>query len=87
MKLHGHTDGGRQIRLCHIKARVNEAIKLGLIRCDKHPFAYTVIPMPEPRELDIPVEAIKKIINSNVSASKQLTLGKTYFFCRSILGE
>lgn len=86
MKLHGHTDGGRQIRLCHIKARVNEAIKLGLIRCDKHPFAYTVIPMPEPRELDIPVEAIKKIINSNVSASKQLTLAKDVFLLSFYLG-
>ena len=81
LKRHGHTDGGRQIRLSHIKARVNEAIKLGLIRCEKHPFAYTKIPTPEPRVLDITVEAVRKIINTDVSYSRQLTLGKicSYF--------
>ena len=86
MKLHGHTDGGRQIRLCHIKARVNEAIKLGLLRCDKHPFAYTTIPTPEPRELDIPVEAVRKIINADVSHSRQLTLAKDMFLISFYLG-
>lgn len=86
MKLHGHTDGGRQIRLCHIKARVNEAIKLGLVRCDKHPFAFTPIPVPEPRELDIPVEAVRKIINTDVSFSKRLTLAKDIFLLSLYLG-
>lgn len=86
MKIHGHTDGGRQIRLCHIKARVNEAIKVGLIRCDKHPFSYTVIPTPEPRELDISVDSVRKIINSNVSNSKQLTLAKDMFLLSFYLG-
>lgn len=86
MKLHGHTDGGRQIRLCHIKARVNEAIKLGFIRCDKHPFAYTPIPQPEPRELDIPVESVRKIIATDVSYSKRLTLAKDMFLLSFYLG-
>lgn len=86
MKIHGHTDGGRQIRLCHIKARVNEAIKVGLIRCDKHPFSYTVIPTPEPRELDISVDSVRKIINSNVANSKQLTLAKDMFLLSFYLG-
>lgn len=71
MKLHGHTDGGRQIRLCHIKARVNEAIKLGLIRCDVHPFAYTKIPIPEPRNMDSSVSDIRKIISADVGFSKR----------------
>ena len=86
MKLHGHTDGGRQIRLCHIKARVNEAIKLGLIRCDKHPFAYTPIPTPEPRELDISVEAVRKIISADVSHSKRLMLAKDMFLLSFYFG-
>ncbi|MFV0588702.1 phage integrase SAM-like domain-containing protein [Bacteroides reticulotermitis] len=86
MKLHGHTDGGRQIRLCHIKARVNEAIKIGLIRCDKHPFAYTAIPTPEPRELDISVNSIRKMINTDVSHSKRLTLAKDMFLLSFYLG-
>lgn len=86
MKIHGHTDGGRQIRLCHIKARVNEAIKLGLIRCDKHPFAYTPIPTPEPRELDISVDAVRKIINADVSHSKRLILAKDMFLLSFYFG-
>nr|WP_320995281.1 phage integrase SAM-like domain-containing protein [Bacteroides intestinalis] len=86
MKIHGHTDGGRQIRLSQIKARVNEAIKLGLIRCDKHPFAYTKIPTPEPRELDIPVEAVRKIISTDVSYSRQLDLAKDIFLLSFYLG-
>lgn len=86
MKINGHSDGGRQIRLSHIKARVNEAIKLGLIRCDKHPFAYTKIPIPEPRSLDIPVDAIRKIISADVSKSKQLSLAKDMFLLSFYLG-
>ena len=86
MKINGHSDGGRQIRLSHIKARVNEAIKLGLIRCDKHPFAYTKIPIPEPRSLDIPVDSIRKIISADVSKSKQLSLAKDMFLLSFYLG-
>ena len=86
MRLHGHTDGGRQIRLCHIKARVNEAIKLGLLRCEKHPFAYTPIPKPEPRELDISVTAVRKIVSTDVSHSKRLTLAKDMFLLSFYLG-
>lgn len=86
MKLHGHTDGGRQIRLSQIKARVNEAIKLGLLRCEKHPFVYTKIPTPEPRELDVPVEVIRKIISADVSRSRQLVLAKDMFLLSFFLG-
>lgn len=86
MKLHGHTDGGRQIRLSQIKARVNEAIKLGIMRCSEHPFKYTKIPTPEPRDLDISVEAVKKIINVDVSHSKQLSLAKDMFLLSFYLG-
>lgn len=86
MKIHGHSDGGRQIRLSHIKARINEAIKSGLIRCDKHPFVYTKIPIPEPRDLDISVEAVKRIISADVSKSKQLSLAKDMFLLSFYLG-
>lgn len=86
MKAHGHTDGGRQIRLSHIKARINEAIKLGLLRFDKHPFAYTKIPISEPRNLDISVEAVRKIIYTDVSDSKQLSLAKDMFLLSFYLG-
>ena len=55
MKRKGYSDGNRQIRLCHIKARVNEAIKYGLLKCEKHPFAYTKLPSSEPKDLDISI--------------------------------
>ena len=35
MKRKGYSDGNRNIRLSHIKARVNEAIKYGLIKCEE----------------------------------------------------
>lgn len=86
MKINGHTDGGRQIRLCHIKARVNEAIKIGLIRCDKHPFVNTTIPTPEARELDISVASINRIIKTDVSSLKRLSLAKDIFLLSFYLG-
>ena len=86
MKIHGRTDGGRQMRLSQVKARVNEAIKLGLIKTDKHPFVYTKIPTPEIRILDISVESIRKIIQSDVSKSKQMTLAKDMFLLSFYLG-
>lgn len=86
MRIHGHTDGGRQIRLSHIKARINEAIKLGLLRCTTHPFAYTKIPTPEPRETDISVGDIRKIIYADLSGSKQLSLARDIFLLSLYLG-
>lgn len=86
MKIDGHTDGGRQIRLCHIKARINEAIKNGLVRYEIHPFAYTQIPTAEPRDLDLSVESIRKIVNGDVSHSKRLTFAKDMFLLSFYLG-
>lgn len=79
LKAHNYRDGGRQMRLCHIKARVNEAIKDGLLRCEVHPFAYTRLPTPDIKELDISVESIRKIVNCDVSYSKRLSLAKDVF--------
>ena len=86
MKKQGHTDGGRQIRLCHIKAQVNEAIKRGLLKCKEHPFAYTRIPTPEPREMDITPDQIRRIMQRDVSHSKRLTLAKDMFLLSFYLG-
>jgi len=65
---------------------VNEAIKLGLIRCDVHPFAYTKIPTPEPRDMDLSVSSVRKIIFTDVSGSKRLQLGKDMFLLSFYLG-
>lgn len=86
MKLKGYSDGNRQIRLCHVKARVNEAIKSGLIRCDIHPFAYTKLPTSEPKELDLSVYDFRKISGANTSESKRLTVAKDMLLLSFYLG-
>lgn len=79
MKRKGYSDGNRNIRLSHIKARVNEAIKYGLIKCEKHPFAYTKLPTSAPKDLDISITDFIKIKDANTDESKRLTLAKDAF--------
>lgn len=85
MRLKGYSDGNRQMRLCHIKARVNDAIKSGLIRCDIHPFAYTKLPTSEPKELDLSVSDFRKIVSANPDG-KRLTLAKDMLLLSFYLG-
>lgn len=79
MKRKGYSDGNRNIRLSHIKARVIEAIKYGLIKCKKHPFAYTKIPASTPKDLDISITDFVKIRDADTSESKRLTFAKDIF--------
>lgn len=79
MKRKGYSDGNRNIRLSHIKARVNEAIRYGLIKCEKHPFAYTKLPTSVPKDLDISITDFIKIRNADTKGSKRLTLAKDIF--------
>lgn len=79
MKRKGYSDGNRNIRLSHIKARVNEAIKYGLLKCEKHPFAYTKLPASTPKDLDLSITDFVKIRNADTSESKRLTLAKDVF--------
>lgn len=86
MKRKGYSDGNRQIRLSQIKARVNEAIKYGLMKCEIHPFAYTKIPTPEIRELDISISDFIKIRDADVTQSKRFTLAKDMFLLSFYIG-
>jgi integrase len=86
MRRKGYSDGNRQIRLCHIKARVNEAIKYGLIKCEKHPFAYTKLPSSEPKDYDISIIDFIKIVEANTGNSKRLTLAKDMFLLSFYIG-
>lgn len=79
MKRKGYSDGNRNIRLSHIKARVNEAIKYGLIKCEKHPFAYTKISASTPKDLNISITDFVKIRDADTSESKRLTFAKDIF--------
>lgn len=86
MKRKGYSDGNRNIRLSHIKARVNEAIKYGLIKCEKHPFAYTKLPTSAPKDLDLNIADFIKIKNADTSESKRLTLAKDMFLLSFYIG-
>ena len=48
--------------LANIRTLVNRAIKLQLVRYDVHPFMYWHATQAEPRELDIPVEEMRKFL-------------------------
>lgn len=86
LKKNNHSEGGRQIRLCHIKARVNEAIRNGLLRCNPHPFAYTKLPAPNIREIDLSITDLRKIIAFNASKSKRYSLAKDVFLLSFYMG-
>lgn len=82
----GYSDGNRQLRLCHIKARVNEAIKYGLLRSDVHPFAYTKLPKSDPKELDISIDDFRRILSTDLSHSKRMTFGRDMLLLSFYLG-
>lgn len=86
LKKNGYSCGGRQMRLCHIKARINEAIRNGLLRCETHPFAYTKLPAPNIREIDLNVESVRKIIAYDTSHSKRMTIAKDAFLLSFYMG-
>lgn len=48
--------------LANIRTLVNRAIKLQLVRYDVHPFLYWHATQAEPRELDVPVEEMRKFL-------------------------
>ena len=86
MKRKGYSDGNRNIRLSHVKARVNEAIKYGLIKCEKHPFAYTKLPTSAPKDLDLSIADFIKIRDADTEKSKRDTLAKDVFLLSFYIG-
>ena len=61
------------LRLTHLKARINELIKNGVLKTEIHPFVYTKIPTAEPKECDLTIDEFRKIQNTEVpvAASEQ----------------
>ena len=86
MRKRGYSDGNIQIRLGHVRARVNEAIKAGLTRADKHPFADIKLPSPDSKVLDIDVADFQKIEKLDASDSKRITLARDLFLLSFYLG-
>lgn len=71
----GYANGNIGLRLTHLKARVNELIKAGVLKQDVHPFAYTKIPTAEPKECDLSIDEFRRIRNTEVDG-KRMNLGK-----------
>lgn len=71
----GYANGNIGLRLTHLKARINELIKSGVLETDVHPFVYTKIPTAEPKECDLTIEELRKIRNTVVEG-KRMQLGK-----------
>ena len=72
LKKRGHTQGGISIRLSHLKARVNELIKTGVLRCDIHPFVYTKVPASLVRKCDIELEDFIRLKQYSTESKGQL---------------
>lgn len=71
----GYANGNIGLRLTHLKARINELIKAGILKTKVHPFAYTKIPTAEPKECDLTIEEFQRIRNTEVEG-KRMNLGK-----------
>lgn len=71
----GYANGNIGLRLTHLKARINELIKAGVLKTEVHPFAYTKIPTAEPKECDLTIQEFQKIRSTEVEG-KRLNLGK-----------
>ena len=75
----------KQMRLTHFKARINEAIKSGLVKYDIHPFIYTKMPKPAVKLLDITVEEFNQI-RLLETKHRALILAKDAFLLSFYLG-
>ena len=61
IRQNGASDAYEGMQMNMVKTIVNRAIRDGLVRYEIHPFAYWKAVTPEPRELDISVEDLRKI--------------------------
>ena len=75
MTKNGYANGNIGLRLTHVKARINELIKSGILKLDVHPFAYTKIPTADPKECDLTREQFQRIRNAELKG-KRINLGK-----------
>lgn len=75
----------KQMRLTHLKACINEAIREGLVKYDVHPFAYTKMPKSPAKLLDLTIEEFTRIRNL-VTRHKKLSLARDLFLLSFYLG-
>lgn len=75
----------KQMRLTHLKARLNEAIEQGLVKYEIHPFTKIQIPKSAIRELDITIDEFIRI-RKFVAKHKTLVLAQDLFLLSFYLG-
>lgn len=63
LRCSGASDAYEGMQLTMVKVIINRAIRDGIVRYDIHPFAYWKAVTPEPRELDISVDDLRRIRN------------------------
>lgn len=68
----------QQMRLTHLKARINEAIREGLVKYDVHPFSGIKMPKPGVKLLDITIDEFRRILNLKTS-HKRIGLARDLF--------
>lgn len=81
----GLSNATKQMRLAHLKACVNEAIKEGFVKYEINPFSYTKMPKSQARLLDITISEFVQIRDLQTS-QKKLTLAKDIFLLSFYLG-
>lgn len=75
----------KQMRLTHLKACLNEAIREGLVKYEIHPFIYTRMPKSPARQLDLTIEEFTRIRELR-TCHKRLTLARDLFLLSFYLG-
>jgi len=75
----------KQMRLTHLKASINEAIRDGMVKYEVHPFAYTKMPRSNIKQLDITIEEFNRI-RTLETKHKRLSLAKDLFLLSFYLG-
>ena len=68
----------QQMRLTHLKARINEAIQEGLVKYDIHPFTGIKMPKPGVKLLDITIDEFRRI-NDLETPHKRIGLARDLF--------
>lgn len=75
----------KQMRLTHLKASINEAIRDGLVKYEVHPFAYVKMPKSPARQLDLTIEEFIRIRDLK-TVHKRLSLARDLFLLSFYLG-
>lgn len=75
----------KQMRLSHLKARINEAIRDGIVKYNIHPFSYVKMPKSSAKLLDITIDEFR-MIHSFQTRLKKMSIARDLFLLSFYLG-